>query len=168
MSNASGAALPMKSPVGYYHRKFRDALVRASVADDFDDAIKEWQVLEVRENEPTRCICTHPIKEKCFMQHVEKKSILLCVGNCCFQQFFPPEQLQRADELRAEKAPRFQCRLCEKHYRGASSLKDGVCSACRRTHLKCRTCGAYFACEGDERRWEKSCRACYRRARGFA
>lgn len=93
-----------------YAEEFRNQLVNRSISDSWETARLEWipdyPFNEERENlsdaevsfykkfhnlneyNPCYCICGHPIKEHCIIEHVVTK-YRLPVGNCCVKTIFP-------------------------------------------------------------------------------
>lgn len=63
-------------------------IVSRSVAYTWDEAILEWSLLEVYENdEPETCLCGHyPIMELCVLQNIRNQN-QVTVDNCCVKEF---------------------------------------------------------------------------------
>jgi len=66
-------------------------VIKLSKSDKWDDAIKEWEVIEITEaqNEDFgSCICgKYPIKEMIQLFNPKTKKEII-VGNCCIKKFF--------------------------------------------------------------------------------
>lgn len=65
-----------------------EQIVSRSVADNWDAAIREWELFNVwTVRYPERCLCTHsPIVEICQLRN-RRNGQLANVGNCCVKKF---------------------------------------------------------------------------------
>jgi len=65
-------------------------IVYRSVADNWDEAKKEWELEEIYDSKyPKQCLCGHfPIKEICVIRN-KLNSNKAEVGNCCVNKFIP-------------------------------------------------------------------------------
>lgn len=71
--------------MGFIER-FSTVLVAASVASNYDDAIKEWVYQGDVRDRPGFCICTHPIVRNCIVRNKHTGEELI-IGNCCIKKF---------------------------------------------------------------------------------
>jgi hypothetical protein len=69
------------------YRLFQE-IVKLSVADDWDEAVREWGLQDVFESETQEtCLCGHfPIIEICVL-HNTQNGATAEVGNCCVKKF---------------------------------------------------------------------------------
>ena len=72
-----------------------DAIVARSVADNWEEAKREWDLVEIyREDEPLTCLCGHtPIIEICILRNRLNASSAI-VGNVCVNRFLGIESEQ--------------------------------------------------------------------------
>lgn len=93
-------------------KRFKGVIVLFSVANNFEEAMLEWDVAgiaskngsnieftsqEDRKEERDNCICSHDICNLCFSYN-HQTSIMLTIGNCCINKFGSnsmKEQLKR-------------------------------------------------------------------------
>lgn len=69
-----------------YIEKFIAAIVKNSVADNYDEAIKEWAYYGESFKEDGQCCCSHIIIDNRIVRNIVNKNSLV-VGNCCINKF---------------------------------------------------------------------------------
>lgn len=141
-----------------FHEKFCEEIVKASEADQYPEAIKEWKVEAFRNEDYTRCICSHDIVENCHVSNV-LNGCRLIIGNCCIKKFFPDDQVEEFLRLRREAINKTrECRLCKRRYPKEGAESTVLCNFCHNHNLECVDCGEYFECSDPEKRkWCKRC-----------
>ncbi len=72
-----------------YKFPLMSGVVAKSESKDWDEARKEWQLVDVYESEESEsCLCGHfPIKEICVLRN-EKNNNEIDVGNCCVKKIW--------------------------------------------------------------------------------
>ena len=67
--------------------RLRQGLLMLSESEHWDCARHEWQLLGCHWNDTEdRCLCRHPIKERCVIENIHTSQQAI-VGNCCVRQF---------------------------------------------------------------------------------
>ena len=137
----------------YYHRKFEEALKRESGTDSFQEAKEQWRVVNVaHKEEDTECICTHPIRNLCFLQNITDGRQLI-VGSTCVYRCFPKKQADIAKEkFRELDNKRRKCDFCKTRY--DKKTHDQLCNTCRMCCVPCEDCGNW-------RKWNMKCKECH-------
>ena len=69
-----------------YIDQFIETLVENSVANDYEEAIKEWTYQGDNKKLPNYCICGHPILINCVVCNSLNRNELI-IGNCCIRKF---------------------------------------------------------------------------------
>lgn len=152
----------------YYHKLFREAIVKASVYDTFDKAISEFsKVHNVTLGQANSCICTHPITENCHVKsNVTGKELV--IGNKCIENFFKQETKDRAATLlKLAKRKTKDCERCKRRFQKGDD--HVLCGKCRLRWKKCidykegnDTCKRLFY--GIEN-WKVRCLPCWHKSR---
>ena len=91
MTDASAPAAPDAPvvPKGASFRHLVSEVIKNSVADNFEDAAKEWSVFFFdRAEQPDECVCGHPrIMDRYAIRNVHTNAVLWPVGNVCIRHF---------------------------------------------------------------------------------
>jgi len=95
--------------------RFKAVILYYSDSNDFDEAMKEWDVLEYTEEQlenDNQCICTHKISNLYFVVHrVHNKQLI--IGSSCIEQFGTSDQQDKADSLQKSHRRKTQdCLRC--------------------------------------------------------
>jgi len=68
--------------------KFEENLLKTSIANEFEEAKKEWIIIDndIREEKDGLCICQHKLKNVTYLYNV-KNSNMIIVGTICLKKF---------------------------------------------------------------------------------
>lgn len=69
-----------------YVENFCGAIVKNSIADNYDEAVKEWAYYGESFKEDGQCCCGHKIIDNRIVRNIVNKNSLI-VGNCCINKF---------------------------------------------------------------------------------
>ena len=156
-----------------YQELFKAALLTASNnKESLPEAVAEFSILSriellTSEDSFEHCICSHEIKELCFMKSSETGKEIL-VGNKCVKRFFPSEVGEKTKVgFRSLRRITKDCTACKKRYHKAGNLDStALCEYCRvmKTMVQCVECHAPHAVPKKDASWKKRCLPCYKRA----
>ena len=153
-----------KDLASYYHKKFREAIVRESIFDNYKDAISEFdKIVSVEIHKSSECICTHAIQENCLVKSKDNGKVLV-IGNKCIYNFFSEKMQDEARRLfNLAKRKTQDCLRCATRF---TKEKDEIfCIPCRTYNNLCTDCGQVFYVKKIEKSWRKKCYSCYSKSK---
>ena len=130
----------------HYRKTFIKQLVNYSRADNYNKALEEWQLSEVRiAEEPHECICTNSILTLCTIQNMNN-GISLIIGTDCCKHI--NESMNKQALIKKEKLqyPEKFCNLCYnkmKKVRNKDEYKCKECEILKDNGNIIMTCGKY-------------------------
>lgn len=105
---------------------FKDVLIENSDSATFEDALDEWDVVDIlRTSEvDNHCICTQEINDRRCVKHIARGHCLV-IGNCCINKFGSDEWISENKRIERERT-----------VRDGTKAGDVYCSEC---HVKLTT-----------------------------
>ena len=104
--------------------KFIENLIKLSISDNIEEAIKEWKIIDAMEGTKTKCICTHDIHKVFYMKNYDNDNKCQ-VGNCCIMKFGDKNLIKNKNYIKnkyiesvnREKKGYKSCKYCFKKMR---------------------------------------------------
>lgn len=119
---------------GRLKTKFRKVLLYFSVSNNYEEAIKEWDVIFIgTNNHSDTCICSHYIEDNRYVINIINGNELI-IGSDCINKFFPDDVADKCTTIKnmvKYSGDKFQCGGCGKHLI-TDPTKGIFCGGCKK------------------------------------
>jgi hypothetical protein len=145
-----------------YHKKFKEAIIQNSNSDNYEEAIREWDVVKYDRTlgRKSQCICTHSISDNYHVRHWQDDKTLV-IGSECIKRFGTDEQKATSEKLKSDHERKTRdCQRCGRRFRKEGAQSEDHCEGCH-LELTTRTCGncsrRYQKVDAKSDRWCDQC-----------